>query len=307
VSIEAMVWAKRTQTGSPTRRIVLYVLADYADEAGTCWPSQRTIADQTELNERTVRRALGELEEVGLIRRIQRARPNGSRTTDRIELALERPPDREPAPAPDRGTGGPRTEEPGAPDTAPGPEPTSEPSVEPTETPGPASPEPGATLFEIPTLVDELCAELADAIGNHRGGIRRPPVTKRWREDMRLLLERGPLHQDEPERVPPDRVRACIAVVFGELAEPQGASRFCWADQIRSAGALRDHWWQLYRAAQNLHQRSRHGKLGPVMRAVHGGEAPDIGKVLADHSQAMAERGLRSAAGGYAPAIGTGS
>ena len=177
--------------------------------------------------------------------------------------------------------------------------------LETTESPGPASPAPGATLFEVPTVVDELCNELAERVATQRGGAR-PPVTARWRTDMRRLLERGPLHQDEPTPVEPKRVRACLAVIFGELADPSGRNGFCWADQIRSPNALRDHWWQVYRAAQALHQQSRHGKLAPVMRAVHGGEAPDIGQVLAEHSRSMAELGLRSAANGYVPAIGGG-
>lgn len=87
MSVEAIVWAKRTRFGSPHKKLIVLVLADYADEAWSCFPGQVLIADQTELGERTVRRLLAELESDGVIRREHRQRPDGSRTSDRIYLA----------------------------------------------------------------------------------------------------------------------------------------------------------------------------------------------------------------------------
>lgn len=68
MSIEAMMWAKRQRAGGPGPKVVLLVLADYADESWTCWPSQARIADETELTERSVRRCTARLVEAGLVR-----------------------------------------------------------------------------------------------------------------------------------------------------------------------------------------------------------------------------------------------
>lgn len=88
--------------------------------------------------------------------------------------------------------------------------------------------------------VVQLCSLLAERVGTHRDS-PPPPVTKRWRKDMRLLLDRGPLDQDKPTPFDEDRVRRTIEFIFGSLAE-RGENGFCWADQIRSPHALRRHW-----------------------------------------------------------------
>lgn len=82
-----MTWAVDQRTGSPARKAVLMNLADRADEAWSCFPGQRRIAEDTELGERTVRRALDDLETAGLIRRDHRRRKDGSWTSDRYVLA----------------------------------------------------------------------------------------------------------------------------------------------------------------------------------------------------------------------------
>ena len=91
-----------------------------------------------------------------------------------------------------------------------------------------------------------LCEVLAADIGNHRAG-PPPAVTQRWRTDMRLLLERGPTDQDKPEVIAPERVERAMSVLFTQLAIRDNG--FCWADQIRSPGALREHWHQIRVAA----------------------------------------------------------
>lgn len=54
--------------GSPTRKAVLFDLADRANDSGECYPSVARIANDTELSERAVRDALRALESAGLIR-----------------------------------------------------------------------------------------------------------------------------------------------------------------------------------------------------------------------------------------------
>lgn len=86
MSVTALAVVKARKTGSATRKAILLVLADYADEAWSCWPSQERIAWETELGERTVRRTLTELEADGLIRRVARRGAGGHRTSDRTVL-----------------------------------------------------------------------------------------------------------------------------------------------------------------------------------------------------------------------------
>lgn len=67
MSISAINWAGRTITGSASRKAVLLCLANYANELDEAYPSVETIARITELNAKTVRLALNELESNGLI------------------------------------------------------------------------------------------------------------------------------------------------------------------------------------------------------------------------------------------------
>jgi hypothetical protein len=141
-------------------------------------------------------------------------------------------------------------------------------------------------LFDVPTVADLLCDELADAVGQFRNGTHggRPAVTKRWREDMRLLLERGPKGEAEACPLSADKVRGCIAYVFTELAEPEGSSTFCWAAQVQSPAALRRHWWRIRAAAIAHRDRTRGGKGAALTRHVErmtGVQAPSLAETMA--------------------------
>ena len=68
-------------------------LANYANERGECWPSQKTIAREAELGERATRDWLQKLEAQGFISRSRRHRADGSRTSDHVVLKLTRAPD----------------------------------------------------------------------------------------------------------------------------------------------------------------------------------------------------------------------
>lgn len=72
MSIQAIDWVlthERTTTG--TDRVVLIALANYADEAGECWPSIARLACDANVSERNVRYVLGRLEAAGLIERVR--------------------------------------------------------------------------------------------------------------------------------------------------------------------------------------------------------------------------------------------
>lgn len=80
--------AWETETGSPSRKGVLMVLADHADEFGFSYPRVATIARASELGERTVRRILGELEDDGLIRVIEEFEDRGRQTSNTYQLLI---------------------------------------------------------------------------------------------------------------------------------------------------------------------------------------------------------------------------
>lgn len=72
MSWQATAWAERQSTGSAARKVLLLVLANYADEQGICWPSQETLAKGTEQSVDTVQRQLRKLAEMGLIEIVKR-------------------------------------------------------------------------------------------------------------------------------------------------------------------------------------------------------------------------------------------
>lgn len=87
MSYKATNWAYELPLkGSP--KPVLVALADMADEAGTCFPSQATLARMTGLGERTVRRAIEELESLELLKRVPRYGGVNGRMSDRYVLAV---------------------------------------------------------------------------------------------------------------------------------------------------------------------------------------------------------------------------
>ena len=87
MSYKATAWAYDMKLTAPMKP-VLVVLADMADESGSCFPGQGRIASMTGLSVRTVARALVKLERLGLIVRSRRVDQFGHRTSDRYHLQL---------------------------------------------------------------------------------------------------------------------------------------------------------------------------------------------------------------------------
>lgn len=71
-------------------KFVLVVLADVANGEGACWPRVATIAGKTGLSKRSIQRALRLLTQRDLITIEQRHRPDGSRSSNRYRLHLDR-------------------------------------------------------------------------------------------------------------------------------------------------------------------------------------------------------------------------
>lgn len=64
-----IAWAMKARTPDALSRWLLVILADHANEQGTCFPSQSTLATRTGMGRSTVNKKLLVLEEAGLIKR----------------------------------------------------------------------------------------------------------------------------------------------------------------------------------------------------------------------------------------------
>ncbi|MFB0491970.1 pyocin large subunit-like protein [Methylobacterium sp. OAE515] len=89
MSNDVLNWAKKVTVGGQTRKAVFLILADHADDKGRAWPAQETIADTLEMSVRTVRSAIAELCEAGLLTRKKRWRPDGTRATDILKFDMD--------------------------------------------------------------------------------------------------------------------------------------------------------------------------------------------------------------------------
>lgn len=77
-----MNWASLQVTGSPSAKVTLWAIANYANPASWCaFPSQERLSEQTEQSADSVQRRIPELEEKGLLRRLP-LRYAGRRSVD---------------------------------------------------------------------------------------------------------------------------------------------------------------------------------------------------------------------------------
>lgn len=88
MSIRAINWALELPI-PPTPKLVLVVIADYADDKGYAFPGVETIARRASISERTLTRVLADLEANGFIERERRHLANGNRTSDGYHLLPE--------------------------------------------------------------------------------------------------------------------------------------------------------------------------------------------------------------------------
>ena len=71
----------------PHRAVAVYLyLKDRADKEGTCYPAMGTIAKELHLSVSTVKRAISDLERNGFLRKKQRWRVNGGRSSLLFEI-----------------------------------------------------------------------------------------------------------------------------------------------------------------------------------------------------------------------------
>ncbi|EKF17079.1 helix-turn-helix domain-containing protein [Nitratireductor pacificus] len=88
MSWQATAWVSKIEAGGASGKLLLYALANYADENGRCWPSDARLMSDTELSERAIRDWKRKLEEAGLIAVERRRGGGGTFQADEIRLAM---------------------------------------------------------------------------------------------------------------------------------------------------------------------------------------------------------------------------
>lgn len=86
MSVQALSCAMVIRGVSASEKLLLLVLANYADENMSCWPSHKRLSEDACLSQRTILTLLRGLEERRIITRRERFRRDGSRTSDLITL-----------------------------------------------------------------------------------------------------------------------------------------------------------------------------------------------------------------------------
>lgn len=67
MSIRALSWAMHRECPTPTTKLVLICLANYADEADSCYPSEKHLGKLCGVSDRQVRRAIRALADLGMV------------------------------------------------------------------------------------------------------------------------------------------------------------------------------------------------------------------------------------------------
>ncbi|NDB02617.1 MAG: helix-turn-helix domain-containing protein [Flavobacteriaceae bacterium] len=82
MSFEAMAWAAKRPAKNSRNKLVLLMLANYADDNNHTWPSYRHLAQICECTERSVMRAVKQLEDEGALSIWPRFTPQGKQTSN---------------------------------------------------------------------------------------------------------------------------------------------------------------------------------------------------------------------------------
>lgn len=89
MSFNAMSWAVKQDCATPTAKLVLLMLANYADEAGSCYPSKEHLAKLCSCDTRTIHRALRYLIEAGMLAVYPRFGGDGKQTSNRYKVQVD--------------------------------------------------------------------------------------------------------------------------------------------------------------------------------------------------------------------------
>ena len=86
MSFDALSWAARQTCAGPTPKLVLMMLANYANEEFSSYPSIAKLSELCSCNERTVMRALQSLIDEGLVKSAPRYLGKGKQTSNQYTL-----------------------------------------------------------------------------------------------------------------------------------------------------------------------------------------------------------------------------
>lgn len=67
MSIEALGWAVRQKCNTPTSKLVLFIMANYADSEHSCYPSEKHLGKICGVTDRSVRRCITWLKDNNLV------------------------------------------------------------------------------------------------------------------------------------------------------------------------------------------------------------------------------------------------
>ncbi|MFK4014905.1 DnaT-like ssDNA-binding domain-containing protein [Cobetia marina] len=93
MSLQAMSWARGVMPEMPESvrafpRLLLLLMADYANEQGVCWPSIRRLSEEMSCTTRTVQRSIETLVEQGAMTVVARKTSAGRQTSNFYRLAM---------------------------------------------------------------------------------------------------------------------------------------------------------------------------------------------------------------------------
>ncbi|WP_052384913.1 DnaT-like ssDNA-binding domain-containing protein [Cobetia amphilecti] len=93
MSLQAMAWAREAMPSLPVAikagpRLLLMLMADYANEQGVCWPSIRRLSAEMACSMRTVQRSIEALVEQELMEVVPRQTKTGRQTSNFYRLAM---------------------------------------------------------------------------------------------------------------------------------------------------------------------------------------------------------------------------
>ena len=101
MSVEALTAALKIQGLKPTEKLILVILANYADENGSCYPSHQHLADIVGLKDhKGVQKIIRQFAERGLLTIEPRYNASGGQTSNRYHLKINQPPHRLSTPPP---------------------------------------------------------------------------------------------------------------------------------------------------------------------------------------------------------------
>lgn len=68
MSFTAMAWASKQKVKTSTQKLVLLMLANYADDENKCWPSKQTLADMCCMSKAAICSNISKLQDAGFLK-----------------------------------------------------------------------------------------------------------------------------------------------------------------------------------------------------------------------------------------------